>query len=125
MPATRAFVSGNDLGIDVDALDVSYKTITRWVDALERIGLLTIGDYEHRSGETLTVELSTLTSALEVLTNSENVKVAVTRKLRRLLRESESAAEWVAAARDLFGLGADAAADDERELAATHGGDSG
>ncbi|WP_135304213.1 hypothetical protein [Haloarcula amylovorans] len=125
MPATRTFVSANNLGIDIDALDVSYKTISRWVDALERIGLLTIGEYEHRSGEMLIIDLSTLTSALEVLTNSENVKVAVTREIRRLLRESESAAEWVAAARDLFGLGTDATADDEGESAATYGGGSG
>lgn len=125
MPATKAFVAGTDVDIDVEALDVSYKTISRWVDALEEVGLVSIGEYVHREGETLTIELSTLTSALEVLTTSEYVKVAVTRKLRRLLRESGSNAAWIAAARALFGLGDGSSAPEEDAAAASSGGGSG
>lgn len=125
MPAAQAFVQTNGFDIDMEALDVSYKTITRWVDALERVGLLSIGEYVQQAGERLTVELSTLTSALEILSNSENVKVAVLRKLRRLHRDSDSATAWIAAARELFGLTDDAKDGLQEDRAALSGGETG
>ncbi|WP_430639365.1 hypothetical protein [Haloferax volcanii] len=87
--------------------DVGYRTVCRWVDALQEVGLISVGEYVSRKGERLRIDAATLTSALQVLTHSANVKVAVVRRLRQLVAESADAAEWVAAARELFGLGGD------------------
>ncbi|WP_210424875.1 hypothetical protein [Halorussus halobius] len=88
-------------------LDVTERTVRRWVADLEAIGLLDAGAYEQRSGVVYTAEIATLTQALSVLTGNDSVEVALTRRLRALVEESESLTDWLPVAREVFGLSGD------------------
>jgi hypothetical protein len=85
-------------------LDVTERTVRRWVADLEAIGLLDAGAYEQRSGVVYTAEIATLTQALSVLTGNDSVEVALTRRLRALVEESKSLTDWLPVAREVFGL---------------------
>jgi len=87
--------------------DVSERTVRRWVNALVDVGLLDDGEYEPREGVPYRADPSTLTPALSVLSSNAGVEVAVQRRLRRLIEESTTPLEWLAAARDALALDGD------------------
>jgi len=99
--------------------DVAERTVRRWVDDLEAVGLVDSGDYVAREGVPYSADGATLTRALSVLTSNAGVEVAIKRRLAALASEADSAAAWLRAARDLATVGVDP----ETGLAAFDGGD--
>ena len=104
---------GEELRFRVDAvhklavrhgLDVTERTVRRWIEDLEDVGLVDAGEYEQHRGVSYAVDLSTLTSALSVLTDNDGVEVAARRRFRALVAESDSAAEWLSRAKEVIGL---------------------
>jgi len=88
----------------VAGLNVSERTIRRWIDDLEDIGLVNAGDYIHRAGVEFSTDGSTLTRALSVLTSNAGVEVAIKRRLAALATDADTAGEWLRAARGLVPL---------------------
>ncbi|WP_251341986.1 bifunctional DNA primase/polymerase [Haloplanus halophilus] len=84
--------------------DVTERTVRRWIEDLEDLGLVDAGDYAPREGVPYSADGATLTRALEVLTNNADVEVAVKRRLAALASELDSAAEWLRRASALVDL---------------------
>lgn len=80
-------------------LNVSEKTVHRYVDALVNLRLLDVGEYEYRAGVPYTVDPGSLTLALSVLTNTDGVEVAVDRRFRAILAEAGGTLAWLNRAR--------------------------
>jgi hypothetical protein len=91
----------------VTGLDVSERTVRRWVEDLVEVGLLVPGEYDFRAGVPYTAELSTLTQALQVLSCNESVEVAIRRRLATLATKSDSAVDWLRRAESLLDLEGD------------------
>jgi len=107
-------------------LTVTERTVRRWVDDLEDLGLVDAGEYESRAGVPYSADAATLTSALSVLTSNAGVEVAIKRRIASLAKELDSAAAWLRAARTELGLAGDRRRRRDRGLAgsaATNGGD--
>ncbi|MFC6823481.1 hypothetical protein [Halopelagius fulvigenes] len=88
-------------------MDVTYRTVSSWVNDLEEIGLLNAGAYEQRRGRVYAAEISTLKSALSVLHGNGSFKVEAQRRLRAKLADSPRTLDWLEWARDVFGLSGD------------------
>ena len=88
----------------VAGLDVSKKTVRRWVDGLTDLGLLDAGEYEYRAGVPYAADPSTLTSALSVVSNNASVKVAARRRFARLVAAADGTLSWLDRARAVLGL---------------------
>jgi hypothetical protein len=99
--------------------DMCERTVRRWIDDLEDLGLVDAGDYAPREGVPYSADGATLTRALEVLTNNADVEVAVKRQLAALASEFDSAAEWLRRASELV----DICADVDQAFSAPNGGD--
>ena len=84
--------------------DVCERTVRRWIEDLEELGLVDAGDYAPREGVPYSADGATLTRALEVLTNNADVEVAIKRQLGALASELDSAAEWLRRASALVDL---------------------
>lgn len=85
-------------------LDVTEKTVRNWLDELEDVGLLDVGEYEFRAGRDYTADVDTLKSALQVLSSNGGFKVAAVRRLRSVLRQSDTPLGWLQWARRAFDL---------------------
>jgi len=85
-------------------LEVSERSVRRWVDGLTDLGLLDPGEYEPRAGVPYTADPTTLTEALSVLTNNASVEVAARRRFRAILAEAGGTLGWLTHARDALGL---------------------
>jgi transposase-like protein len=88
-------------------LDVSERTVRRWVDQLQEIGLVDAGEYAHREGVDYTAEGATLTRALSVLCGNAGVEVAVKRRLAALAQEAGSPSEWLRIAKGVVDVAGD------------------
>jgi len=99
--------------------DVCERTVRRWIDDLQAIGLVDSGDYLPRKGVPYSADATTLTRALSILCGNTGVEVAVKRRLAALAQEADSAAAWLRRARDLVALHGDP----EVGVAAFNGGD--
>ncbi|WP_338738295.1 hypothetical protein [Haloplanus salilacus] len=99
--------------------DVCERTVRRWIEDLQDLGLVDAGDYAPREGVPYSADGTTLTRALEVLTNNADVEVAVKRRLAALASELDSAAEWLRRASELVDLRAGV----DPVLSAPNGGD--
>ena len=86
----------------LSGLSVSKRTIYEWIHALEDAGLLHPETYEQRSGVSYAVDLATLKSALQILSNNAGFKVAAKRRLTSILRESGSGLDWLRWAQGVF-----------------------
>jgi len=84
--------------------DVAERTIRRWIEGLQELGLVDAGEYLSREGVPYSADGATLTRALEVLTSNADVEVAVKRRLASLAQELDSAAEWLRRADALVDL---------------------
>ncbi|EMA55367.1 hypothetical protein [Halococcus thailandensis] len=91
----------------LNGMDVTERTVRNWIDALESVGLLTAENYEQRAGVSYTAEISTLKSALQVLSSNAGFEVAAVRRLADKIRESDGALEWLAWAEGVFDLSGD------------------
>jgi len=85
-------------------MDVTYATVSRYVNGLEEVGLLKGQKYEQHAGVTYASDLATFTSALQVLSDCGSLKVAARRRFRSIVAESGSALDWLAWAREVFDL---------------------
>jgi hypothetical protein len=85
-------------------MNVTYRTVSDWVNSLEEIGLLDAGEYAFRSGVRYSVSLATLKRALQVLSGNAGFKVASRRFLRRKIAEGTSGSEWLRWARETLFL---------------------
>jgi len=84
--------------------DVTHRQVNNWVNALEEVGLLRAGEYEHRAGVPYAADLDTLKSALSVLSSNTGFKVAAVRRFRALAARSDGSLRWLRWARDVLGL---------------------
>lgn len=85
-------------------MDVTYATVSRYVNGLEEVGLLEGQKYEQHAGVTYASDLATFISALQVLSDCGSLKVAACRRFRSIVTESGSALDWLAWAREVFDL---------------------
>ncbi|WP_152422023.1 hypothetical protein [Natrialba chahannaoensis] len=88
----------------LQGMDITYATISRYVNALEDVGLLEGERYEQHTGVAYASDPATFTAALQVLSNSAGLKVAAARRFRSILEESGRTADWLAWAREVFDL---------------------
>lgn len=85
----------------------SYRTVSRWIDALEDVGLLAAGEYEQREGVRFSADPATLTRALSVLSGNGGFKVAAARRFRALVENAGGSLGWLKWAREAFSLSGD------------------
>jgi hypothetical protein len=85
-------------------MNVTYRTVSEWVNSLEEVGLLDAGEYAFRSGVGYSVSLATLKSALQILSGNTGFKVVARRLFRRKLAEATPATEWLRWAREELNL---------------------
>lgn len=90
-----------------DGMDVSERTVRRWIKDLEDVGLLSAGEYEQRVGVPYEADTATLTRALQCISNSTSVEVALRQRLASLAANADSGGSWIRRARELLGLGGD------------------
>ncbi|KMT45692.1 hypothetical protein EL22_28560 [Halostagnicola sp. A56] len=88
----------------LSGMDVTYATVSRYVNNLEAVGLLEGEKYEQHAGVTYASDPATFTAALEVLSNNAGLKVAAARRFRSIIEESGGTADWLAWAREVFDL---------------------
>lgn len=91
----------------LQGMDVSYKTVSDWVNALEDVGVLDAGEYVQREGVRFSVSRTTLNSALQVISGNGGFKVAAKRRLRQKIKESGSLGNWLTWAQEVFDLSGD------------------
>ena len=88
-------------------LDVTYRTVCEWVNELEKTGLLAGGDYLQQEGVRYSQDVSTLKSALQVLSCNSGFKVAALQRLRDSIACSSSPEDWIRTCQELFRLSGD------------------
>jgi hypothetical protein len=87
--------------------DVTERTVRRWIDQLEDIGLADAGEYKHRQGVAFSTDGSTLTRALSVLCSNAGVEVALKRRLATLAQEAGSPTDWLRVAKGVVDVAGD------------------
>jgi hypothetical protein len=79
----------------VAGFDVSYRTVSEWVNNLEDCGLFEAGDYEQRSGVAYSQDVATLKSALLVISSNDSFKVAALQRLEQILEQETPFSDWL------------------------------
>jgi hypothetical protein len=88
----------------LNGIDVSERTVRRWVADLVDVGLLDPSEYKPQAGVEYTADSSTLTEALLVLTSNAGVEVAAKRRFRQIVEKARSSGEWLEWAREMLDL---------------------
>ncbi|WP_306058590.1 hypothetical protein [Natronococcus wangiae] len=91
----------------LSGLNITYATVSRWVNDLEDLGLLHPQEYEQRRGVRYATDVATLTSALQVLSSNGGLKVAAIQRFRALAASADGTLEWLKWARSAIGLRGD------------------
>jgi len=88
----------------LNGIDVTERTVRRWVADLVDVGLLDPGEYKPRAGVDYTADSSTLTDALLVITSNAGVEVAAKRRFRRVVEKARTSTGWLEWAREMLDL---------------------
>lgn len=91
----------------LSGLDVTERTVRNYVDDLEAVGLLRPEGYEPRAGVSYSTDVTTLKTALSVLTSNGGFKVAALRRLRSLATAADGSLAWLQWAREALDLRGD------------------
>lgn len=90
-----------------DGTTPTYRTVARWVDVLEDVGLFDADGYEQRRGVRFNADTATLTQALSVLSGNGGFKVAAVRRFRALVERADESLRWLTWARETLRLHGD------------------
>lgn len=90
-----------------DPLQVTERTVRHWVENLQDLGILTQGEYEYRHGRPYSADVTTLKSALSVLTSNTGFEVAAARRFRALAEAATGSLSWLKGSREALNLSGD------------------